>query len=103
MLQLDVPGSNEWAEEEWERLAAAVGATLVPAPEPRQVEDSAPPEEKTMIRPLIALNLCVAVAMAFSYQWALNLMGYVACGLFSVVGVLLLATWADDNLPLGKG
>lgn len=30
---ITVPGCGDWTEEEWERLATAIGATLVPLEE----------------------------------------------------------------------
>ena len=42
MQHLNVPGCDKWTEEEWERLAAAIGATLVPLSE----EEEGNSEEK---------------------------------------------------------
>ena len=36
MLHLNVPGSSKWTEEEWEQLAAALGATLRPLEEEKK-------------------------------------------------------------------
>ena len=36
MLNLNVPGCNEWTEEQWERFAAAIGATLRPISEEKK-------------------------------------------------------------------
>ncbi len=33
MQNLNVPGCSKWTEEQWERLANAIGATLVPRSE----------------------------------------------------------------------
>lgn len=32
-FSLNIPGSSKWTEEDWERLAEAIGATLVPLEE----------------------------------------------------------------------
>lgn len=36
---INVPGSNKWTEEEWQQLAEAIGATLVPL-EPAKEEEN---------------------------------------------------------------
>ncbi len=42
MQNLNVPGCSKWTEEQWERLSAAIGATLVPISEEKKE-----PEEGT--------------------------------------------------------
>ena len=35
---MNIPGCSEWTEEQWEKFAAAIGATLVPLSEEEEGE-----------------------------------------------------------------